>query len=216
MAKALERFTSDRLVAPNWAAEPIDTYTLVPGGAKLIPTQFPGADAVVVTATANAAADATSITVSALKYLDGRDIPSTDIAIPSGSIIDLGAKKFAQLTANAMGGATTLAVEALATAIASGDTTNYLGCGPKRIESGTILGRTYTERDAGTGFGPAADSDDEVFILAFTIPNAAENDEADLVRHQTLIKENWLPGFAAASTAIKAKVRASYQTVLGV
>jgi hypothetical protein len=193
MAKALERFRDDRLVAPNWAAEPIDAYTLVPGGAKLIPSQFPGADAVVVTATA-----------------------PTEIAIPAGSILDLGAKKFAQLTADAMGGATSLTVEPLATAIATNDTANYLGCGPKRIESGTLIGRTYVERDAGTGFGPAADTDDEVFILAFTIPNAAENDEADLVRHETLIKENWLPGFATASTALKAKVRASYQTVIGV
>lgn len=216
MAKALERFRDDRLVAPNWAAEPIDAYTLVPGGAKLIPSQFPGADAVVVTATAPAAVDATTIAVTALKYLDGRAIAPTEIAIPAGSILDLGAKKFAQLTADAMGGATSLTVEPLATAIATNDTANYLGCGPKRIESGTLIGRTYVERDAGTGFGPAADTDDEVFILAFTIPNAAENDEADLVRHETLIKENWLPGFATASTALKAKVRASYQTVIGV
>jgi hypothetical protein len=44
--------------------------------------------------------------------------------------------------------------------------------GRKPIASGTLLGRTYAERDAKTGFGPAAATDDEIYLLAFDVTDA--------------------------------------------
>jgi hypothetical protein len=86
------------------------------------------------------------------------------------------------------------------------------------IPSGTVIGRTYAERDAHTPMGPAADTDDEVFIIAFDVTDANVNDDVEVTRHNAglQVKENFLPGFSSLSAAVKAKVRASYVCTIGV
>lgn len=143
-----------------WAGDFFDREHLMPGGAKLDAAQFLATDGVTVTTTSSAAADATSIAVSALAG-----------ALPSGTMLYFGeAKEFAMLTAAAAAGATSITVQALPAAIESGDSATYAGTtGIKRVVSGTAIGRTYTERDAGTGYGPAAAADDEIYLLAFDV-----------------------------------------------
>lgn len=84
-----------------------------------------------VTASANAAALATAISVNALTA-----------AIPSGTVLNFspGAGKFAKLTAAAAIGATSIAVEALPTAISAGDTAVHAGSGVKKLKAGTVVG----------------------------------------------------------------------------
>jgi hypothetical protein len=88
--------------------------------------------------------------------------------------------------------------------------------GIKNIPNGTLVGRTYAERDAGTAFGPAADADDEVLIVAFDVTDAAKNSDVELYRFGSIVKENFLPQWGSMSTALKAKIRAVYQTTKGV
>lgn len=156
--------------------------------------------------TADAAAGATSLTVAALPTaLAGAETAT----VPSSSIV-------AKTTANAIATATSLTVEALAEPILTGDVATYAGAGvkKKRIPSGTLIGRTYTERDAGTGFGPWATSDDDVFVVAFEITDAVNRPEVELVAHGTKIYENALPGWTGSTSQFKAAVRAAYQTML--
>jgi hypothetical protein len=87
------------------------------------------------------------------------------------------------------------------------------------IPAGTLVGRTIAERAAGAAFGPAADADDEVFITVADVDldDANEDDrvDVDLVRHGTLIKIDLLPSYAGASAAVKTKLEAKYQLILG-
>lgn len=191
--------------AAAWIGDYLDREHLIPGGARLDPAQFIDSEAVVVTLTANAAQGATSLTVSGLTG-----------PIPAGVLLDFGGAKFARTTAAAAAAATTVAVSATPTAMVTTDKATYSPKGLlKNVPNGTLIGRTYTERDANTAFGPAADADDEVYLLAFDVTDAASDPDATLYRPGSIVKENFLPGFAALSTALKAKVRTAYQCVRG-
>lgn len=195
---------SNTLSSPGWAGDFLNREHLLPGGAKLDGSQFNTNTAVVVTTSASALASATSISVSALSG-----------ALPSGTVLSFGGAKFARLTAAAAAGATSLTVAAIPTALASGDTATYTGTSQiKTVVSGTAVGRTYTERDAGTGFGPAGDSDDEIYLLAFDVTDAAINPDCDLYRPGGIVKETTLPNWSTLSTAVKAAIRSRYQTTI--
>lgn len=156
--------------------------------------------------TADAAAGATSLTVAALPTAMAGGETAT---IPASSIV-------VRTTANAAAAATSITVEALAEPILTGDSATYAGAGvkKKRVPSGTLLGRSYTERDAGTGYGPWTSGDDEVHILAFEITDAADRPDCELVAHGTKIYENTLPGWTGSTSQFKAAVRGAYQTML--
>lgn len=87
--------------------------------------------------------------------------------------------------------------------------------GRRYVPSGTYVGRTYAERDANTGFGPAAAADDEQYLIAFPVSDATNDPTFTAVRGGTVVKENYLPGFAALAADIKASIRATYRTITG-
>ncbi|MDQ3547870.1 MAG: hypothetical protein M3439_03535 [Chloroflexota bacterium] len=190
---------------PRWAVDYKERAVILPGGAKLVAAQFPVETAVTVTTTAAAAIGATTVAVTALTG-----------PIPSGTILDFtGAGKFALLTAAAATGATTLTVEALTTALASGDVATYTGASGRRyVPAGTLIGRTFAERDAGTGYGPWATGDNEVYLVLHDIFDAALNNDVDLYHGR--VKENFLPGFATLPAASVAAIRANFRTTKGV
>lgn len=205
---AFQKFSgASEVVQPNWMAESLMPEKLLPGGAKVVAASFPRADQVVVTLAAGAVVAGANVTLTTAT-------PLTD-KIPAGIILDFGSGEFATLTNGAAKGATEITGVTLAADVEGGETATYLGSGDRRIASGTLLGRTYTERDAGTGFGPYASNDDEVYLLAFQVDNADLDNDVALVRHETLIKENWLPGWASYSADAKAALRAAYQVVRG-
>lgn len=189
-----------------WIGSVLDREHLFPGGAKLDAAQFDGEKSVRVTVgAAGAIATATSVPVDALPG-----------AIPSGTVLNFGTNKFARLTAAAAAAATSITVAAIPTALVDNDTALYTPAGSyKTVPSGTVVGRTYAERDASTPFGPAGDSDDEVFLTVFDVVDATTNNDVVLYLPGSLVKENLLGTFAALSSTLKAKIRAAYVCVRG-
>lgn len=199
---------TNQLTGPAWAGDYFSREHLVPGGGKVDASQFNATDAAIVTLTADAAANDTTLAVTALTN-----------PIPSGTLLYFGAsKKFALTTAAAAAGATSLTVQALPTALTSGNSATYAGTGtkPKTIIAGTPIGRTYAERDAGTAFGPAGASDDEVFLVAFDVSDASRLNDVELYRHYSLVKENLLPGFSSIVSGVLTLIRKFYDTTKGV
>jgi hypothetical protein len=199
--------TANQLTSPVWAGDFLDREHLYPGGAKVDPAQFFATDSVLVKLSAAAAIDDVAISFDALSG-----------PIPSGTLLHFGqSKEFARTTAAAAAGATTVAVEALPAALEDDDEARYVGVGtqPKRIIAGTLVGRTFAERAAGTSFGPAADADDEVLLVAFDVTDAARNSDVELYRPGSIVKENFLPNFSSLSVALLAKLRATYATTRG-
>lgn len=200
-------FATNQITSPVWAQDCIDGESVRPG-VQLDPAQFLKTDAVVVVVdSAGAAGNATSIPVLALTG-----------PIPAGTVLDFGAKKFARVNTLAAAAATSLAVDAIPTAVVSTDTATYAGSATakKTVLSGTPVGRTYTERGSGTAYGPAASTDDEVYLVAFDILDLDVSPNATVLRNNFLIFENFLPGWTNFSSNLKTKIRAVYQTATGV
>lgn len=206
-----------RWVNPNWLAEELTADKMIPGGAKIDGSSFLAIDAIKVTLSANAAQGATSLAVGAITtYADGRAIDSKAVGvIPSGALLDAGTGKLAITTAAVDYNATAIPVRAIPTAMSSGDVATYSGKGVRSVPQGTLVGRTFAERDAGTPLGPWTSGDEEVYLVAFDVLDVTELDEVALVRNQALIKENWLPDWANYSAQKKAALRSKYQVVRG-
>lgn len=201
-------FNDVQLTPPAWAGDWLGREHVLPGGAKLDPTQFYDTDSVLVTVgAAGAAIDDTSIPVDALPG-----------ALPSGITLDFGGDKFATLTAAAAAADTSITVRALVTAVVDDDTALYLGSGTalKTVVSGTPVGRTFAERESGDAFGPADASDDETYLVVWDVSDVDQNNDVELYRHGSLVKENLLPGFDSIVAGVLADIRASYQTTTGV
>lgn len=194
-------------VRQPWMGDYAIREHLIPGGARLDPTQFLKTDAVVATVgAAGAAIGATSVPVAALTG-----------AIPNGTILDFtGAGKFAKLTAAAAAGAVTLTVEALPQALVSGDVATYPGSSltMATVPAGSLIGRTIAERDAGTGYGPAGAADDEIYLTAFDVTDVTVNPDVDLYRQGSVVKENFLPAVSRNATNLPL-VRARYACTRG-
>ena len=220
MAQPKVRFKNFNRTAPLWAGTPQhQPKVLLPGGGHLAASAFTASsNAIGVTVGSNAAQGATSVTVTALTDNNSANAAGS-VLIPSGSILDFtGAGKFAILTANAVKGATTLTVEALPEALTAGNVAYYSATpGAKYIQSGTLVGRTWSERDAGTGYGPADVStpDDEIFLLYFDVDNAVDNNECELYMHGNVVYENLLPGWSSLGSTTKAAIRSRYRCILG-
>jgi hypothetical protein len=182
-------FTSNTLTPPIWAGDFLSREHLLPGGAKLLASAFLREDAVVVTLNGSAAQGATSVTVDALSG-----------AIPSGTVLHFNSTEF------------------LITTLEDDDTATYTGVGDYAVRSGTLVGRTFAERASGTAFGPWAASDDEVYLVVYDVLNVTTNNDVELYRPNSLVKENFLPDWgdtAVWTTGALAALRATYTTTRG-
>ena len=207
MSRSMLGVSGPTLGSPRWAGDFLNREHLIPGGANIDPTQFIGAQTGTrVTLTANAAQGAVSLTVGAGTIKN---------PIPSGTQLDFGGAKLAITSADVAAGAVAIPVRATPTAMVIGDTAVYNGAGKKNLPSGTIVGRTFTERDASTPFGAAADADDEVYIVAFDVSDVDTISEIELYRPNSVVYENFLPDWANASAAIKTKIRDKYICSVG-
>lgn len=203
-------FYGNTLQAPRWAADFLDREHLEPWSALVDPTQFTDSAGVPVTVTASAIATATSITVTALTpslFPATTIIASGNVLIKSGSVLSFGSGKFAQLTADAKVGDTTLTVAALPTALAGNETTVFSIYGSETIASGTVIGRTFAMRNSSALWRPALVTDDEIFLVAFDIPNAKLANNATLYRHNSRVRENYLPNFTSVLNAAANEVQ---------
>lgn len=177
-------------------------YHLVRVGGRLDAAAVVTEGAVAATLTAAAVAGATSITVAALTG-----------GIPAGTVLDFGGAKFARVTATAAAGATTLTVAALPTALAIGDTASYVPpSGKKTVPAGTLVGRVRATENL---FGPYATGDDEFYLTAFDVIDAARDNDVELIvvgKNFTVVPER-LPGWAALPAAQKTLVFDNYKTI---
>lgn len=186
-----------------WAGDYRGREQLIPGGARLDAASFPTEGSVTVVTT-GAAQGATAVPVAAISG-----------PIPSGTVLRFSADEYASLSSAAAAGATSLAVEALVNALENNDTATYVGSGKRFVVSGTLIGRTRAERDAGTAYGPWTTGDEEEYLTAFDVHDADEEPEVELYRHGCLVKENLLPAATRVAGQL-ARVRALYECTVGV
>lgn len=69
------------------------------------------------------------------------------------------------------------------------------------VPAGTAIGRTNAERAAHAPFGPAAESDDEIFVIAYDVTIGKDGNEGVAVKPGTVLYEDRLPEGAAAAVA---------------
>lgn len=195
---------ANQLTAPRWAGDFMSPERLIPGGARLDAAQFHGNDSFLVTINdADVNAGETSFVIVALPG-----------ALPADTILEF-PDGFAKTSADHAAGVTTLNVDALFVDMANAGTAQYEGTELETVVSGTLIGRTIAERDANTGYGPAADADDEIHLVAFDVVDVTNNPDVDLYRHGGVVYENYLPVFSALSSALKAKIRSLYESSIG-
>lgn len=191
---------------PDWSAECLTADHLLNAGTQLDTAQFNFSDAQTITLAAGAVTSGANKTLTLTTALTEK--------IPAGTILDFGAGEYANLTTGAAKGATTITGVTLAADLEGGESTTWRGVsGHITVPSGTLLGRTYTERSNGAGFGPAVSTDDEIFIVAFQVERAEIDAGVTLVRHTTLVYENKLPGWSGFDANTKAAVRARYHCI---
>jgi hypothetical protein len=203
--------TDNFVGSPRWAADFIDPRhkALVPFPAKVDPTQFTDAQAVTVQLTAAALQNATQIAITAIV------LPLDIKFIPAGTVLYFGGAKVAVLTEMYTDKlwnidptvpyttGTQMNVQALPTALAGTENALWEAF-PSRcqINSGTLVSRTFADRDAGNGFHPAIYTDDEFFVTAFDVQDANLRSDVHLIRAGIGfgIKENYLPQWTALNT----------------
>jgi len=193
----------------RWAGDFIGADSILPIPGKVDAAAFDAEGSVkVVVSGAGAAQGATAIPVTGV--LSGN--------IPAGTVLRFSSDEFATVNgAGGVAGGNSVPVEALVNALESGDTATYPGTsGRKYIPSGTVFGRTFAERAANAPWGPAADTDDEILIGTREIFDANKMNDMEFYRPGKVVKENYLPGWANLSAAIKAKIRAIHVTTVGV
>jgi hypothetical protein len=190
----------------GWLGEAPNYKTLMPHGAMADPTAFDPVDKVTLTTSGSTAASSKVIN------LTGKI--NNSVGIPSGTVLTFGA---VNVTTSAWVSPEAASIPVFPTSAIIADATayNYPGYGARPIRSGTVVGRTYAERDTGVPFGLAVDADDEIYFVAFDVPDVLKSTEIVLVRYQVRIKENRVPGWAALSATIKTKLRTLYQMYRG-
>lgn len=144
-------------------------------------------------------------------------VAALSLAIPAGTSLNFGVVgKFAIVAQTAAANAESIAVLPLDQALLSQDFATYIGTTAKEVPSGTFVSRTFAQRAAGALFHPAIHGEDEYYLTAFDLNDANVGDDIVLVKPKTMVvKENFLPGWAALSANLQADLRATYATTIG-
>lgn len=89
--------------------------------------------------------------------------------------------------------------------------------GQKRVESGTLVSRSAALSASRGAFRPADITDSEFYLVAYTVLDANKNPEVALCRFGVgmAVKTKYLPGYAALSAALKAKIAEGYTAQAG-
>lgn len=200
------QFNNKVQTAARWAGQTFSGDSLLPGGAKIASGVF---GKFTVKMGAAAVEGATSITVDALP-----------VAVPAGTVLNFGLHSvdtvamIAVVDTAAAAGATSIGVTELGHAIENDAEATY-DAAWTYVPSGTLVGRTYAERDAGTGYGPAdVDNDDEIFLTAFEVDLRNGETDVELYRHHCWVYENRLPNWDNLTAGQIAWIRANYQCQL--
>lgn len=200
-------FNGNQIGTPAWAGDFVggrDAVMATPGRISL--AAFIGLATVAVQINGAVLAGVTTIVVDAIAA-----------PIPVGSVIAFPVVGTSVVTtARAETGATTIYIKPLPANLADNSVGTYVKTGGVFIPSGTAVGRTIAERDANAEWGPAADADDEVRLLAFDVIDATQLADCELYRPGRMVKENFLPNIGTLSATVKTKLRATYVCTIGV
>jgi hypothetical protein len=176
---------------------------ILPGGGQLSADGWTAEGEVLVKLSAAAVATATSLAVDALSG-----------AIPDNTLLDFGGQQ-ARVNGAVAAGATSITVDALAANIADNAEATYDPAPTQDVlPAGTLVGRTNAEKLAGDDYGPAADADDEVYIITDEVDMSGDRG-CNLLRHGSVVKYNFLPSWEGASSALKTKLHTLYTLIEG-
>lgn len=224
-------YSGNVIDTPPWLADKLEDDSLVRFPAKLNISGFVNQLGIFVQVTANTAAAATAIPVTALAPMFNSPVPLIAmgrILIPQGALLDFGGGKFARVTADAHQGDTSIAVSALPTALVANDMTYWKWDYRIYIKSGVLLGRTLAQRDANntTSQFHIADvvNDQEFGILMFDKFDIWDNNDIELLApgKMTAIYENWLPNYSTflrpggTDNTTMTFLRSQYRCIVGV
>ena len=86
------------------------------------------------------------------------------------------------------------------------------------VYNGTLVGRTWAEKEAGIGYGPAdVAADDQIYLLVYDVDfdNSffGGDGHCSLYRHGSQVRETSLPDWSAMDAATIAKIRSLYEIV---
>lgn len=196
-----------QLTSPEFCGDFLGREQLIPGGAKFDPAAL--ALQTALTVKLSAAADAGDVEIA---------VDALTAAVAPGTMLNFGLPGLMAFAPNgAAQGAVAIAVAPLDRAIPDNSEAYVPPTERKVLHAGTVVGRTFVERDAGAAFGLAGDADDEIAIVAFDRPDVERVSDLDLIRPfaGVIIKENFLPNFANLSPAVQAAVRARYNCTIG-
>lgn len=192
---------------PVWAKDYLSREHIL-GPFRLDPAQFPREASTVVTLTAQAAVNATTLTVAAL-----------GARVPAGTTLRFNTGQVAYVTADAAAAATAITVSAVEYLIPSGANAEYRASGRAYVRNGTVVGRTFTEANAGTGFGPVADGDvggaGEAYPLVHDVDDVIDSADFTGYRPGSVIDITHFPGWSGLSAAVQAYIRARYVCING-
>lgn len=206
MAKVDVTVSKEMRNLESWRGDYSDRNHAVPGPFRLDPTQFVDSMAMRVTVgSGGAAANATTVPVTI----------TGEKTIPVGTVLRFSATQYARTTAAATSATTSLAVEALPEALAADDEAIYNTRTVVHVPSGTVVGRTLAEANNGDGFGPAAASDDEIYLLLFDVGDALSNPDCEMCRPNSQVRTNFLPNWGDVPSAVQAIVRQRYLCTIG-
>ncbi len=88
------------------------------------------------------------------------------------------------------------------------------------IQSGTLVGRMRADEQAGIGFKPARVAPDvnpheQFYLVLADVVNVKEKSDVELCRHRSLVRYNYLPGWATLAAGAKAQIHSLYETTQG-
>lgn len=207
MARSMLTRTGPALSTPRWAGDYGSRDNLMIGGFRVDPAAFAAGDAVTVTVAAGGAVQgAVAVPVTALTG-----------NLYAGRVLTFTGGVQVTLAADALTGDAVLTTEPLPAPLVAGNTAVWPGGGlyGRAIPSGTAFGRTYAERDAAAGFGPADAADDEVFLSYFDIDDVDHVPDVVFYRPNNVVYENFLPAFATLAAGVQTKLRSAYRCEIG-
>lgn len=188
-----------------WLGEAANYNTMMPHGAKINPVGIDPIDKVTLTVSGAIAANATKIVLT--------QPLNNSLGIQSGMTLTFGSTSVITSEWTSPASKELLIFPSPGT-IADAATYAFPGYGARPIRDGIAVGRTFAERDAGAMFGLADANDDEIYLVAFPKPDVIHDNDIDLIRHGTRIRENYLPNFSTYAAGLQTKLRNSYQMYL--
>lgn len=90
--------------------------------------------------------------------------------------------------------------------------------GKRYVQSGTLVGRTWTQMEGKEGFSPFdpvihTEGESQVYLVAYDVEDAAEDAHCSLYRHNCQVRVQSLPNWDTLPLEDKDRIRQEYEIV---